>query len=153
MNSVFGGLAKQSSAAFWTGTGFTGSAKSATAWSPNNPTPVGAGLFITSKNAYTNTYVGEVIVGPGGSTTNALPAGATVLVGSALPYAGTLNSTNIGLLTLAKQSSASFWTGSGYIGSAKSATAWSPDIAINVADGFFINSKTATNWVQTLPAN
>jgi hypothetical protein len=153
MNSVFGGLAKQSSAAFWTGSGFTSSAKSATAWSPNNPTPVGAGLFITSKADYTNTYVGEVIVGPGESTTNALPAGAQVLVGSALPYAGTLNTPELGLLTLGKQSSAAFWTGSGYVSSAKSATAWSPDLAIKVADSFFINSKTATNWVQTLPAN
>jgi hypothetical protein len=82
-----------------------------------------------------------------------LPAGAQVLVGSAIPYAGDLNTPAIGLLTLAKGSVASFWTGAGYSASSKGSAVWSPATAINVADGFFLNSKTATNWVQSLPAN
>jgi hypothetical protein len=110
-------------------------------------------LFVNSKTAITNTYVGELVVGPGVSTTNALPAGVQALVGSALPYAGTLNSPEIGLLALDKGSVINQWNGTGYTVSAKSATAWSPDLSVNVADGWFINSKTAKDWVQTAPAN
>jgi hypothetical protein len=107
---------------------------------------------VNSKTAYTNTYVGEVIVGPGESVTNSLPAGQLVLVGSPIPYAGTLNSTNIGLLGVPAKSSAQFWTGTGYTASTK-ATTWGPDLPIAVGQGFFLNSKTAYDWVQTLPAN
>jgi hypothetical protein len=148
---VFGSLDKGSSASFWTGSGFTVSQKGATAWSPNNQVAPGSGLFINSKSAITNTYVGQLVVNSGESVTNALPAGVQALVGSALPYAGTLNTPEIGLLALDKGSSASFWTGSGYNVSQKGATDWSPATAINVADGFFINSKSATDWVQTAP--
>jgi hypothetical protein len=151
LDSVFGSLDKGSSASFWTGSGFSAATKGATAWAPNNPTPVGSGLFINSKTAVTNTYVGQLVVNSGESVTNALPAGNQVLVGSALPYAGTVNSAEIGLLALDKGSVASFWTGSGYSVSTKGATTWAPDTAINVADGFFINSKTAVDWVQTAP--
>jgi hypothetical protein len=151
LDTTFGSLAKGSSASFWTGSGFTVSTKGSAVWSPNSSVPVGSGLFINSKTAITNTFVGEVIPGPGKSTTNALPAAVQVLVGSTIPYAGDLNSTNIGLLTLAKGSTASFWTGSGYSVSTKGSAVWSPATAIAVADGFFLNSKTATNWVQSLP--
>jgi hypothetical protein len=157
LNSVFGALAKGSSINTWNvGAGsFVGALKTATAWTPNSPAPVGVGLFVNSKSAITNTYVGEVIVGPGESTTNSLPAGLQVLAGSAIPYAGTLNSTNIGLLTLAKGSAINTWNvgSQTYVGALKTATTWTPDTALGVAEGFFVNSKTATNWVQKLPAN
>jgi hypothetical protein len=153
LDATFGALAKGSTANFWTGTGFSGSLKGSAVWSPNSPTPVGSGLFITSKAAITNTYVGEVVVGPGESTTNSLPAGVAVLVGSAIPYAGTLNSPDIGLLALDKGSTANFWTGTGYSGSLKGSAVWAPDLPIAVAQGFFVTSKTAKNWVQSLPAN
>jgi hypothetical protein len=151
LDSVFGSLDKGSSANFWTGSGFSLATKGATAWAPNNPTPVGTGLFINSKTAITNTYVGQLVVNSGETVTNALPEGAQVLVGSSLPYAGTINTPELGLLALDKGSSANFWTGSGYTLVTKGATAWAPDQAINVGDGFFINSKTAVDWVQTAP--
>jgi hypothetical protein len=157
LNSVFGSLAKGSTINTWNvGSGsFVLALKGGTAWSPNSPIPVGAGCFVNSKAAITNTYVGEVIAGPGESTTNGLPAGAQVLVGSPIPYAGTLNSTNIGLLTLAKGSTINTWNvgSQAYVLSLKGGTAWSPDSSLAVAEGFFVNSKTATNWVQTLPSN
>jgi hypothetical protein len=153
LNDTFGALAKGSTANFWTGSGFSFASKGSAVWAPNNATPVGTGLFVNSKTPITNTFVGEVIVGPGESTTNALPLGAQVLVGSAIPYAGDLNTPAIGLLTLAKGSTANFWNGTGYTFSSKGSAIWAPALAINVSDGFFLNSKTATNWVQTLPAN
>jgi hypothetical protein len=151
LDSVFGALDKGSSANFWTGSGFSAATKGADAWTPNNATPVGSGLFINSKTAVTNTYVGQLVVNSGDSVTNALPAGAQVLVGSAIPYAGTINSPEIGLLALDKGSIANFWTGSGYSAATKGADSWTPDTAISVGDGFFINSKTAVDWVQVAP--
>jgi hypothetical protein len=153
LDSVFGALDKGSTANFWNGSGFTFAQKGGTVWSPNNSTPVGTGLFISSKNAITNTYVGEVVVGPGESVTNSLPAGSQVLVGSAVPFAGTLNTPELGLLQLDKGSTVNFWDGTGYVFSQKGGTVWSPDLSVNVADGFFVNSKAATDWVQTLPSN
>jgi hypothetical protein len=157
LNSVFGALAKGSTISTWNvGTGsFVPALKGSTAWTPNSPAPVGSGLFINSKTAITNTYVGEVIVGPGESTTNSLPAALQVLAGSAIPYAGSLNNTNIGLLTLAKGSTISTWNvgSQAYVPALKGATTWTPDSPLAVAEGFFVNSKSATNWVQNLPAN
>jgi hypothetical protein len=151
LNSALIGLPAKSTAQFWTGSGFSLSTKGTT-WSPDVAIPPGKGFFVNSKTAYTNTYVGEVIVGPGESVTNALPAAVLTMVASPIPYAGSLNSTNIGLLALPAKSTAQFWNGAGYNLSTKGAT-WSPDIPIAVAQGFFVNSKTATNWIQTLPAN
>jgi hypothetical protein len=151
LDSVLGGMPAKSSAQFWTGSGFTISGKSTT-WSPNTPIPPGLGFFVNSKTAYTNTFVGNVAAAPGSSVSNALPAGTLVMVGSILPYAGDINDTNLNLVSLPAKSSAQFWNGSGYDIYGKAAT-WSPARTVNVADGFFVNSKTATNWVQTLPAN
>jgi hypothetical protein len=150
LNTALLGVPAKSTAQFWTGSGFSPSTKGTT-WSPDVAIPPGKGFFVNSKTAYTNTYVGEVIVGPGESVTNSLPA-ALALVGSPIPYAGSLNSTNIGLLGVPAKSTAQFWTGSGYTPSTKGTT-WSPDLPIAVGQGFFINSKTAYDWVQTLPAN
>jgi hypothetical protein len=141
----------KSSAQFWTGSGFTPSTKGAT-WIPDVPIPPGTGFFVNSKTAYTNTYVGQLAANSGESITNALPEGQLVLVGSMLPYAGTMNTPELGLLDVPAKSTAQFWTGSGYTPSSKGAT-WSPDLSVAVGQGFFLNSKTATNWVQTAPAN
>jgi hypothetical protein len=154
LDDVFGTLAKNSTASFWNGGGFDVATKTATIWNTNRAVPPGLGLFVLSKTAaVTNTFVGEVVVGPGESTTNVLPL-AQVMVGSAIPYAGTINDTNIGLLGMAKNSTASFWNGGGYNVATKTATIWNTNYPINVADGFFISAKTTPyNWVQTLPAN
>lgn len=153
LNSLLPGLAKNSTASFWTGSAFTNATKGATVWTPNFAVSNGVGFFVTSKTILTNTFVGNVIVGPGGSVTNHLLAGISTAVASMIPYAGDLNTTNIGLGVLAKNSTASFWAGSYYTNSTKGATIWTPALPINVADGFFLNSKTAVDWIQNLPAN
>lgn len=149
LNSALAGVPSKSSAQFWTGSGFALSGKTAT-WSPDASVAPGIGFFITSKTAYTNTYVGELAANSGENVTNSLPATTLVMVGSALPYAGTLNTPELGLLGVPAKSSAQFWNGAGYDLSGKTTT-WSPDTAIGVGDGFFINSKTAYDWVQTAP--
>jgi hypothetical protein len=151
LDSCLGSVPAKSTAQFWTGSGFTTSTKGTT-WSPNTAIPPGLGFFVNSKTAFTNTYVGNVACNVGASTTNNLAANVLVMVASTLPYAGDLNDTNINLLPVPAKSTAQFWTGSGYTTSTKGAT-WSPAIAIAVGQGFFINSKSAHSWIQTLPAN
>lgn len=153
LNSLLGALPAKSTAQLWNGAGFTTSTKSAAGtWSPNASVPVGTGFFVNSFNAAsTNTFVGNVIVGPGGSATNSL--GTTlVLVGSMIPYADDLNGTNINLSVLPAKSTVQVWNGAGYTTSVKGATSYSPDANIAVAQGFFVSSHSPTNWVQTLPA-
>lgn len=150
LNTVLPNFPAKSTAQFWTGSGFTPASK-ATTWSPDVSIPPGVGFFVNSKSAYTNTYVGAVSVASGASTTNSLPAGVLVLVGSPVPYAGDLNDTNLNL-NLPAKSSAQFWNGAGYTPSSK-ATTWSPALPVAVGQGFFLNSKSAYNWVQTLPSN
>jgi hypothetical protein len=113
---------------------------------------MGVGFFVNAKSAYTNTFVGSVGAMVGGNVTNSLPAGVAS-VGSILPYSGDLNTANLGLDTVPSKSTASFWTGSGYTNSTKGAAGWAPALPVSVADGFFINSKSASDWVQTLPSN
>jgi hypothetical protein len=96
--------------------------------------------------------VGSVVVNAGESITNALPAGTRVLVGSMIPFAGTLDNTNINL-TLPAKSTASTWNGSAYETAIRGASGWNPPLPVGVAEGFFLNSKSAYNWTQTLPAN
>jgi hypothetical protein len=150
LNSVLGAVPAKSTAQIWNGSGFTSSVKG-TGWSPNFSIPPGVGLFVNSKSAVTNTYVGNVLANVGASVTNALPSGQLVLVGSQLPYAGDLNDTNLAL-NLPAKSAAQTWNGSGYTASVRG-TSWSPALPIAVGQGFFLNSKAAYNWVQTLPAN
>jgi hypothetical protein len=147
-------LANKSSIQVWNGGGFTAANKAGGVWTPDLSIPVGTGFFVDSKTLITNTFVGNVIVGPGGSTTNSLPAGVFVLAGSAIPYSGDLNDTNLNLgPTLANKSSIQVWNGNGFDAANKAGGIWTPNPTLSVGEGFFINSKTATNWVQTLPAN
>jgi hypothetical protein len=150
LDSVLGGVPSKSTAQFWTGSGFTSSGRT-TVWSPNTAIPPGVGFFINSKSAYTNTYVGNVACNVGATVTNSLPAGVLVLVGSKIPYAGDMNDTNLNL-ALPSKSTAQVWNGAGYTSSGRTTT-WSPALPIGVAQGFFLNSKSAHDWVQTLPAN
>jgi hypothetical protein len=152
LDSVFGGLfPNKSTAQIWTGSGFSLSSRSGS-WVPNFAIPPGVGVFVTAKTAYTNTYVGSVLANVGGSVTNVLPGGVLIFVGSQIPYAGTLNTSNLNLTSLPAKSQAQLWNGAGYDLSSLSGT-WSPDRPVNVAQGFFLNSKAPTNWVQVLPAN
>jgi hypothetical protein len=146
-------LANKSQIQIWNGSGFTATSKAGGVWTPDLSIPVGTGFFVNSKTAITNTFVGTVIPGVGGSTTNALPLNTLVLVGSTIPYAGDLNDTNLNLgPTLANKSQIQIWNGSGFTATSKAGGVWTPNLSLSVAQGFFVSSKTATNWVQTLPA-
>jgi len=144
-------LANKSQIQIWNGAGFTATSKAGGVWSPDLSIPVGTGFFVNSKTTITNTFVGTVIPANNSSTTNALPAGALVLVGSTIPYAGDLNDTNLNLgPALANKSQIQVWNGTGFTATSKSGGVWTPNLSLAVAQGFFVDSKTATNWVQTL---
>jgi hypothetical protein len=150
LDTVLAGVPSKSTAQFWTGSGFSTSSKTSV-WAPNTSVPPGLGFFVNSKSAYTNTFVGNVACNVGASVTNALPAGVLVLVGSKIPYAGDINDTNLNL-ALPSKSTAQFWNGSGYTTISRT-TVWAPLQPVAVGQGFFLNSKAAHDWVQTLPAN
>jgi hypothetical protein len=154
-NDVLGSLPNKSTIQVWNGTGFTGYTKSATGFAGNPALPVGGGFFVNSVSPFTNTFVGNVVPNPGGNTaTNALPAGVQVLVGSILPVGGNFNDvgTNNFNLTasLPNKSTVQLWNGAGFTGYTKSATGFAGNPAYSPAQGFFVNSVSAANWVQTL---
>lgn len=151
LNDLVGALPTKSSAQLWNGNGFTASSKQASGWNPNLSVPPGTGFFVTASANSTNTFVGNVVVGPGGSVTNSLTT-SVVLVGSMIPYADTLNGTNILLSVIPTKSSIQVWNGNGYTASSKQASGWNPNLSLGVAQGFFITPSAAVNWVQTLPA-
>ena len=152
--SLAAALPNKSSIQVWNGSGYNVSSKVAGAWNVNLSIPVGTGFFVKSPTATTNTFVGNVIVAPGGSTTNALPAASLVLVGAAIPFTGDLNDTNLNIgPSLPNKSSIQVWTGSGFTLSSKAAGAWSTPLTISAGQGFFVKSASAANWIETLPAN
>jgi hypothetical protein len=143
-------LANKSTIQIWNGSGYTASTKVSGTWTPNLSIPVGTGFFVNSKTAITNTFVGNVVVLSGGSGTNSLPAGTLVLVGNEIPYTGDLTDTNVNLgPSLANKSTIQVWNGSGFTASTKVSGTWTPDLTLSAGEGFFVNSKTATNWVET----
>jgi hypothetical protein len=152
LENLLQALPVKSSVQIWNGAGFTPSTKGAGGWTVNFSVPPGTGYFISSPSAVTNSFVGSVVVGFGGSVTNALPAGLFQLVGSPIPFNGTLNDTNLGLAAMPVKSSVQVWNGNGFTPSTKGAGGWTVDLPIIPGQGFFLTAATATNWVQTLPA-
>jgi len=150
LNSALGALPNKSQVQIWNGASFDNYTKGGGVW-PVASVPPGVGFFVKSQTAITNTFVGQVAGGSGG-VTNALPSGVFVLVGSAIPFAGDLNSTNINL-NLANKSQVQLWNGTSYDNYTKGGGAWPVNPGISVAQGFFLKSQTATNWVQALPGN
>jgi hypothetical protein len=154
-NDLLGSLPNKSTLQLWNGSAFVGYTKGASGFSPNPSIAVGTGFFVKSASAFTNTFVGNVVPAPGGnqSTVN-LPAGTLVLVGSTLPVGGTFNdvgTNTINLIaTLPNKSTIQTWNGTTFVGSTKGAAGFSPNPSLSVAQGFFIKSTSATNWVQTL---
>jgi len=127
-------------------------------WSTNLSIPPGRGFFVklSPSHAATNvTFVGNVIVAPGGGQTNIAINPGLELVGTPVPFSGNLNdaygtnSLNIGAV-LPNQSSVQVWNGVGFTVATKGLGVWNTNIAISVGEGFFINAKKATNWTQTL---
>jgi hypothetical protein len=154
-NDLLGSLPNKSSIQIWNGSGLTQVAKTSAGFAGNPALPVGTGFFVKSVSAYTNTFVGNVVPAPGGNqTTNSLPAGTLVLVGSTLPVSGTFNDVGTNTLnlisTLPNKSSIQLWNGSGFVQYAKTSAGFAGSPPLSVAQGFFIKSVSATNWVQTL---
>jgi hypothetical protein len=154
VTSLGANLPNKSQVQIWNGTGYTGTSKGGGVWTANLSIPVGTGFFVKSPTALTNPFVGNVIVAPGGSNTNALPSATLVLVGSAIPYTGDLNDTNVNLgPSLPNKSQIQTWNGTGFVGSSKGGGVWTTDFTLSAGEGFFVKSASAANWIQTLPAN
>jgi hypothetical protein len=152
LDSAFGALPAKSQAQFWNGASFDSFTKGTT-WPGGAPAvPPGVGLFVKAQSATNNTFVGQVAAPVGGSVTQSLSAGLFVLVGSKVPYAGDLNDTNLALTQLAAKSQVQKWNGVGFDSYTKG-TSWPVNPGLSVAEGFFLKSQTATQWVQSLPAN
>lgn len=147
-------LPNKSSVQIWNGSGYVAANKAFGVWSTNVSLPPGVGFFVQNASAtdITNTFVGTVVASP---VTNSLTAGAFVLAGSPLPIGGNLTDTNLNLgPTLANKSSIQIWDNSGpggFVAANKSFGVWSTNLTLNVGQGFFIQSATTTNWIQSLP--
>jgi hypothetical protein len=160
LTNLVNSLPNKSSVLTWNGSGFnTAIGKAGGVWSGTATLAPGAGFFVKNGVAasppITNTFVGSVIVNSGGSVTNTLPAGYS-LVGSPIPYTGdvTTDTANIALTqVLANKSQLLDWnSGSqGYdTAVGKAGGAWSSTFPITVGEGFFIKAQNAgSNWVQT----
>ena len=155
ITSLGAALPNKSSAQIWNGSGFTLSSKGGGVWTSNLFIPPGTGFFVKSPSAVTNTFVGNVILGFGGTNTVNLPAGVFSLVGSPVPFAGALadaagdNALNIGS-QLPNKSSVQTWNGTGFTLASKGGGVWTTNISIPVGTGFFVKPATATAWTQTL---
>jgi hypothetical protein len=163
LTNLVNSLPNKSSVVTWNGSSYNGAiVKSSGVWGGNTTLAPGVGFFvkngIASSPAITNVFVGTVgaVALTGGSTmTNALTAGYN-LVGSQVAFAGDATTdANINLgATLANKSSLVDWnSGTQLFDGAvvKAGGVWGSSFNITVGQGFFINSKVATNWVETLP--
>jgi hypothetical protein len=154
-NSILASLPVKSSIQVWNGSGFTQIAKTTAGFAGNPSFPVGTGFFVKSASSFTNTFVGNVVPSPGGNQSAVgLPANQLVLVGSVLPVSGTFNDVGTNafnlIATLPVKSSIQIWNGSGFTQIAKTTAGFAGNPPLSVAQGFFIKSASATNWVQTL---
>jgi len=141
--------------------GFLTASKGGGTWDTNIAIPVGSGFFVKTPNGQvapiTNTFVGNIIVSPNGGTNRAaLPAGY-IMLGEVVPFNGTLsdaggtNTVNLGN-TLPNKSQVLSWdsTVQAYITATKGGGTWDTNLSVIPGAGYFINSKTATNWDQQL---
>jgi hypothetical protein len=114
--------------------------------------PPGEAAFFNSPSAFTNTYVGEVLIG---TQTNNLAPGFS-LVGSKVPQAGALQGT-LGLTPNLFDTVYTFDVGTqNYVPNTYGFGGWGAgDPQIAVAEGFFyLNQQSSTNaWVRTFNPN
>jgi hypothetical protein len=135
-----------------TSSGYITATKGSGVWNTNLALPVGTGFFVRNAGPdLTNTFVGNVVGVPGTNTT-ALPAGY-ILVGSKTPIGGTLNDTGNNTLNLGgvlpNKSQVLTYDNSGsgsYITATKGSGVWNTNLQLNVGQGFFVRSQSATNW-------
>jgi hypothetical protein len=124
-----------------------------THWNPSaagtNLANPGTGLFIhVTGDSITNTFVGTVLQG---LLTNSFSAGYN-LVGNQAPVGGTV--TNVGLTNVPSGTLILQWDpiGQQYLGHTRTGVGigWNPPTVptFEVAEGFFVNTPTAFNWVQ-----
>jgi hypothetical protein len=161
LTNLFASLPKGANIQFWNGTGYTPVTKGAT-WGTNFVVPPGTAFFVrltSTTPSYTNTFVGTI---NNAKATNSFVLNTFALVCSPLPIGGDLtnqNNTNFNLSpTLAKGSTIQVWDqtlnagNGGFVSSVKGSTpyAWGTNLNLNVGQGFFVNPKNTTNWVQTL---
>lgn len=159
-------LPNKSQVLIWNGSGYTPASKIAGSWGANNFTlSPGTGFFVKNGVAgspdITNTFVGEVLGGiPGTNSVQVLPG--YNMIGSPTPIAGNLfaqgdGTLNMGalLFSLPNKSQVLTWDNSGsggFVPVSKIAGAWGggSNVLINVAQGFFVNSKAATTNTWTV---
>jgi hypothetical protein len=149
LTGLFPNAANNSQILIWTGAGYQTSQKTFGNWSTNFNLVPGQGFFVKFPANGTNTFVGSIVTPNGASVTNSFGAGLYALVGSPVPYTDNLTGTNLNL-QLANNSQVLVWTGSGFQTAQKTFGNWSTNLNIVPAQGFFVKSATATNWVQTL---
>jgi len=126
------------------------STKTKGAWSPNAIVPPGTGFFLNSPFAGTNTFVGNVA-----GTSNGIPTVANILtlVGSPIPFSGTLQDAGTNTLNLNVLPNGTViykYINGGLLPATKTKGSWSTNLTINPGDGFYINSPFSTNVVQIL---
>jgi hypothetical protein len=153
----------------WNGSGFSlftysalsGHWKQGSTIVDTTPLPPGVAFFLTTPTATNVTFVGTVVAPTGGTATNALttalsPVGALVPISDVVTNPATFNLQVAGGSTLQQwnipNQQFSLFTYSALSHSWKiGSTATNP--IIGVGEGFFIQSATATNWVQALPGS
>jgi len=150
LSSIGASLPNKSSASIWNGAGFTGTTKTAGAWGSNLAIAPGIGFFVKAPSASTLTFVGSAPT----ISTRALAGATSVMLGSMIPFSGALadsgtNTINLGS-ALPNKSTVSIWSGTAYIGTTKTAGAWGSNLAIGVAQGFFVKPSAASTWNQYL---
>lgn len=171
ISNVLQNLPGGTTAQLWNGSGFSTYTYSAlqhhwklgTAVADTTPLPPGVGFFLNNSTAaITNTFVGSIVAtSPGASVTNALantlePYGALIPFSDVVTNAATFDLLVSGGTSLQKWSVPNqlfvTYTYSALQHTWKVGTAATNPV-IGVAEGFFLQTSTPTNWVQTLPSN
>jgi len=119
-------------------------------WSQNFVVPPGTGFFYKSPNDGTNTFVGNVA-----GFSNSIPAPANILelVGSPIPFSGTISdqgTNTMNLNVLPNGSTIMFFSGGALQTALKNKGNWSQNFTITPGTGFYVKSSADTNVMQIL---
>jgi len=119
-------------------------------WSTNFILAPGTGFFYKSPNDGTNTFVGNVA-----GMSNGIPTQANILalVGSPIPFSGTISdqgTNTLNLNVLPNGSKIFLFANGGLVQSLKNKGNWSTNFTIVPGQGFYVTSTADTNVVQNL---